>query len=235
MLLTRQELDDQRDPEPHCKRRLEMPWDRRALAHQLAENARQRGDQHCGDDEATHALAKETCWAHAGLNVRYFHYPERNCAAQRNFAVARASYDNLLLIDDDVELCSMLTEYLGKNGFHVKAVHRGARLFVVDPRRTSSAEWADRWLGLDVGTDIALALAVGREIIHAGLANTTFIERGTEGYEQFADCVEPWTLEAAAEETGVPADAFNPFNPFEQIISGGTRARLRARGGSDDA
>ncbi len=27
-------------------------------------------------------------------------------------------------------------------------------------------------------------------------------------------------------ETGVPADAFNPFNPFEQIISGGTRARL---------
>ena len=27
-------------------------------------------------------------------------------------------------------------------------------------------------------------------------------------------------------ETGVPADAFNPFNPFNQIISGGTKARL---------
>src|SRR5256885_3081585 len=27
-------------------------------------------------------------------------------------------------------------------------------------------------------------------------------------------------------ETGVPADAFNPFNPFNQIISGGSRARL---------
>jgi iron complex outermembrane recepter protein len=27
-------------------------------------------------------------------------------------------------------------------------------------------------------------------------------------------------------ETSLPADAFNPFNPFEQIISGGTRARL---------
>src|SRR5262249_26865263 len=27
-------------------------------------------------------------------------------------------------------------------------------------------------------------------------------------------------------ETGVPADAFNPFNPFGQIISAGTRARL---------
>ncbi len=33
--------------------------------------------------------------------------------------------DDVLLIDDDVELCSMLTEYLGKNGFRVKAAHRG--------------------------------------------------------------------------------------------------------------
>ena len=33
--------------------------------------------------------------------------------------------EEILLIDDDVELCSMLTEYLGKNGFRVKAVHRG--------------------------------------------------------------------------------------------------------------
>ena len=33
--------------------------------------------------------------------------------------------EDVLLIDDDVELCSMLTEYLGKNGFRVKPVHRG--------------------------------------------------------------------------------------------------------------
>ena len=33
--------------------------------------------------------------------------------------------EEILLIDDDVELCAMLTEYLGKNGFRVKAVHRG--------------------------------------------------------------------------------------------------------------
>ena len=59
---------------------------------------------HCGDDEATPALTKERCWSDAGLDVRYFHYPERNCAAQRNFAVAQASHDNLLLIDDDVEI-----------------------------------------------------------------------------------------------------------------------------------
>jgi two-component system response regulator CpxR len=33
--------------------------------------------------------------------------------------------DEILLIDDDVELCSMLTEYLGKNGFRVRTAYRG--------------------------------------------------------------------------------------------------------------
>jgi two-component system response regulator CpxR len=33
--------------------------------------------------------------------------------------------DDILLIDDDVELCSMLTEYMGRYGFRITAVHRG--------------------------------------------------------------------------------------------------------------
>jgi two-component system response regulator CpxR len=33
--------------------------------------------------------------------------------------------DDILLIDDDVELCSMLTEYMGRFGFRITAVHRG--------------------------------------------------------------------------------------------------------------
>jgi len=33
--------------------------------------------------------------------------------------------EKVLLIDDDVELCSMLTEYLGRYGFHVTSIHRG--------------------------------------------------------------------------------------------------------------
>ena len=67
--------------------------------------------------------------------------------------------------------------------FHhvLKGVRNGARLYAVDPRRTSSAEWADGWLGLDVGSDIALANAMAREIIAAGLENREFIERATIG------------------------------------------------------
>jgi len=89
----------------------------------------------------------------------------------------------------------------------LKGIHRGAKLYVVDPRRTSSARWADAWLGLDVGSDIALANAVGREIVAAGLENRGFIERATTGFEEYRACVEPYTLERGERLTGVPAAA----------------------------
>jgi predicted molibdopterin-dependent oxidoreductase YjgC len=60
-------------------------------------------------------------------------------------------------------------------------------------------------MGIDVGSDIALANAMAREIIHAGLANTEFITRATTGYDDYARCVEPYTLDRAERETGVPA------------------------------
>ena len=92
--------------------------------------------------------------------------------------------------------------------FHhvLKAVNAGARLFTVDPRRTGSAQWADAWLGIDVGTDVALSNTMAREIIHAGLANMEFIERATTGFAEYAASVEEWTLERGELETGVPAD-----------------------------
>ena len=51
--------------------------------------------------------------------------------------------------------------------FHhlLKGVKRGAKLYAIDPRRTTSAQWADVWAGLDVGTDIALSNTMAREII----------------------------------------------------------------------
>ncbi len=83
-------------------------------------------------------------------------------------------------------------------------MRNGAKLYVVDPRRTGSAQWADTWLGLDVGSDIALASAVGREILAAGLENRVFIERATTGFEQYRATVERYTLEEGERLTGVP-------------------------------
>ena len=92
--------------------------------------------------------------------------------------------------------------------FHhlLKGVHRGAKLFVVDPRRTSSAQWTEKWLGLHVGTDIALANAVAREILAAGLENRDFIENATSGFEEFRKHVQKFTLEYAEKTCGVPAE-----------------------------
>ena len=93
--------------------------------------------------------------------------------------------------------------------FHhvLKGIRNGAKLIVVDPRRTSSAEWADLWLGLDVGSDIALANAVGREIIAQDLVHRPFVERATAGFEAYRASVERYTLERAEQLTGVPAEA----------------------------
>ena len=97
--------------------------------------------------------------------------------------------------------------------FHhlLRGVRNGARLYAVDPRRTTSAEWADVWLGLDVGSDIALANAMAREIIASGLHDREFVERATEGFEAYRAAIESYTLEYAERETGVPAAAIREF------------------------
>jgi formate dehydrogenase major subunit len=76
---------------------------------------------------------------------------------------------------------------------------------VIDPRRTTSARWAHEWLGLDVGSDIALANAVAREILANGLENRGFIERATTGVDAYRESVEKYTLEEGERITGVPA------------------------------
>ena len=92
--------------------------------------------------------------------------------------------------------------------FHhlLKGLRNGAKMYAIDPRHSTSAEFADVWLGIDVGSDIALANAVGREIIVAGLTNQAFIDHSTSGFDEYAATVDPYTLDRGEELTGVPAD-----------------------------
>ena len=80
-------------------------------------------------------------------------------------------------------------------------------MWAVDPRRTDSAKFADVWLGINVGSDIALANGLAREIIDAGLENKDFINNATTGFDDFITHIEPWTLERTSEITGVPTEA----------------------------
>ena len=71
--------------------------------------------------------------------------------------------------------------------FHhiLQGIHNGARMYCVDPRRSDSAQWADVWLGIDVGTDIALANAVGKVIVDEGLHNDAFISKSTLDFDAY--------------------------------------------------
>ena len=92
--------------------------------------------------------------------------------------------------------------------FHhvLKGVRAGARLIVVDPRRTSSARWADVWLGLEVGSDISLANAMAHEIIRAGLVQEEFVRNATTGFDAYRECVAAYPPERAERDTGIPAE-----------------------------
>ena len=92
--------------------------------------------------------------------------------------------------------------------FHhlLKGIRKGARLYVIDPRRTTSAQWADVWMGLHVGSDIALSNAMAREIIHAGLHHEHFVRNATADFDAYRTSVEHYTLDVGAQLTGIPAD-----------------------------
>ena len=92
--------------------------------------------------------------------------------------------------------------------FHhvLKGIHNGASLIVIDPRHTESAAWGDLWLGIDVGTDIALSNTLAREIIVSGLHHEAFIAHATTGFDEYRDSVMDWTLERGSAVTGIPTD-----------------------------
>ena len=86
-----------------------------------------------------------------------------------------------------------------------EAVRKGAKLIVADPRRIDLADHATRWLRLRIGTDTALFNAMARVIIEEGLESRDFIDRHTEGFEEFRKSVQEFTPEYAEKITGVPA------------------------------
>ncbi len=83
---------------------------------------------------------------------------------------------------------------------------RGAKLIVVDPRRTELAEKADFWLQMRPGTAQALAIGFIHVIIEESLYDKEFVEKYAYGFEDLARHVKTYTPERVSEITWVPAD-----------------------------
>jgi len=88
----------------------------------------------------------------------------------------------------------------------IKAVKGGAKLIVADPRRIKLAEYADVYLPLEPGSDVALLNAIMHVIIKEGLQDVDFIKSRTEGYQGFRDNIEKYSPEIAEKITEVNAE-----------------------------
>lgn len=86
-----------------------------------------------------------------------------------------------------------------------RAKARGARLVVIDPRRTELAALADLHVRPRPGTDIAVLNAMAHVILRDGLTDTRFLETRVDETEAFASFVAPWTPERAEDVSGVSA------------------------------
>jgi anaerobic selenocysteine-containing dehydrogenase len=84
-----------------------------------------------------------------------------------------------------------------------KAQKRGAKLIVLDPRKSENAELADLWLPLKVGTDAAMALGWLNVILREELYDREFVERWTVGFEALKKRVDEYPLTRVADITGV--------------------------------
>ena len=99
-----------------------------------------------------------------------------------------------------------LTSNLHLWPFVQQARKQGARVIVIDPANTRTAQAADEWIAIRPGTDGALALAMMHVIIEEGLHDADYVERYTIGFAGLAERVADWTPQRAAAITGVPVE-----------------------------
>lgn len=90
---------------------------------------------------------------------------------------------------------------------HIKQAQKnGAKLVVIDPRRTALARTADLHIALKPGTDLPIALAMIRELFETGQADAAFLAQHATGVDPLRAMAAPWTFERAADAAGVAVE-----------------------------
>lgn len=83
---------------------------------------------------------------------------------------------------------------------------RGARLIVIDPRRTETARFADLFIQPRPGQDAAIFAAIAHILLRDGTYNRQFCERFVSQLDELKTAVEPFTPAMAAARADVPVD-----------------------------
>jgi anaerobic selenocysteine-containing dehydrogenase len=87
-----------------------------------------------------------------------------------------------------------------------RAQRGGAKLIVLDPRRSENADVADLWLPLRPGTDVAMCFGWLKVIIDECLYDREFVDRWTIGFDDLRRRVDEYPLSRVAAITGVDSE-----------------------------
>jgi formate dehydrogenase major subunit len=87
-----------------------------------------------------------------------------------------------------------------------RAVKKGSRLIIVDPRKIDLVRWATNHYQHKIGSDIALLNAVMNEIIENEWYDREFINSHTEGFEELKKVVREYPPERASDICGITAN-----------------------------
>lgn len=90
--------------------------------------------------------------------------------------------------------------------FMIRAVRKGAKLIIADPRKIAMCRFAYIWLNHKPGTDVALLNAIAHVIIKEGLYNEEFIRTHTVDFDDYKKHISQYTPEVAEKITGVSKD-----------------------------
>jgi anaerobic selenocysteine-containing dehydrogenase len=100
-----------------------------------------------------------------------------------------------------------------------RARRAGAKLVVVDTRRTKIAEQADLHIALRPGTDVVLAWAMAAELERRGGLDREFVARHVEGFEDYMTLARRYTLADAARICGVDERLVQEFSDWYRTIT----------------
>ena len=100
-----------------------------------------------------------------------------------------------------------------------KAQKLGAKLVVIDPRRTPFARQADLHLPVKPGTDLVVALAVIRDLFERDRADRAFLAEHATGVDDLRRAADAWPLDRAAAEASVPLGDLETFAEWYGTIS----------------
>jgi anaerobic selenocysteine-containing dehydrogenase len=94
----------------------------------------------------------------------------------------------------------------------IKEMNRnGGKIVVINPLRTPEVMWADLYIQLRPGSDVAFALGVGKYLIDNDLLDHAFLDSYSIGFDDYKASCDEWPATKVADVCGIPQEQVGQF------------------------